>query len=337
MSFIKGKQNLYSIISNSVIKQIQTIQQKNILSNPNFKLYDTVSNPNSFNDPSNNPNSFNDPSNNPNSFNGMPTSLIVTSSLNIDCGDVVNCYNCMKMFGITDDNLTGNNYSKNIDLINNIRNNQCAGSCSCNIQKIDLSDTMIFAVGYSINGDSSDVTDITNNIIQEMTTYNSSSKSTSNWLYSFLGVPGITYGTAPDAGVVAKNINDSMKRVVKNITLLFNQTINQLLTSVQILEIRGTGIQIKNLSLSTVQNITMSAIQNDNCRGGMCIDDDLSSIVNNLVSTLSTSIQGSFSTSWQYAYQQNKALIIGAIIFIPLLIGLYLFLIFKKAATKKSG
>lgn len=315
MSFIKGKQNLYSTVSNSIIQQIKTIHEKNIKSNPSFKLYDQ--------------------SYQSNTINGMPTTLLVTSVANIECGDPVNCYNCMKLFGITDNTLI--NYNKNLNTINDIRNNQCFGLCSCNVQNINLSNTLVFAVGYNINGSDIDTQDIYNNTINELTHYNSTSTSTTSWLNSFLGVPGVTYGTHPDPGVVEKEVHDDMTRLVDNITLIFNQTINQLLSSSQTLEIKGTGIQIKNLSITTIQNATLSAIENNNCVGGTCIDDTMANIVNTLITTLSNSIQTGFDSSWKYAYEQNKNLLIGAAIFIPLLIILYVFLLFKKAASKKSS
>ena len=320
MSFIKGKQNLYSIISNSIIKHVKNKQNDFLLS----KLK-----------------SFPDSGT---KYKGMPTNLIVISSLNVNCGESDECYKCMKIFGVTDDNLTGDNYLKNKESIDKIRNNQCLGSCTCNIENISLSDTLIFDIGYTINGTDDDNNSIVADITNEMTTYSTddSSSTSRNWLPLLLGllpVPGsavfgAAFVLAGGSDTVTNKIKDDMTRVVTNINLVFNQTINQLLTSIQIVEIQGTGIQVKNVSLSTIQNAILTATLSASCTDGSCIDNDLTNITNTLITSLLEGISTTFNSSLQYAYDQNKTLIIGTIIFLVTIICLYIFLIIKKAIHK---
>ena len=325
MSFIKGKQNIYSIISNSIVKNIQTTQNNYIRSIASSQL-----------------GVFPDSGQN---YKGMPTNLIVISSINANCGESQECSNCMKIFGITDNNLQGDNYLENKDKIDKIRNNQCLGSCTCNIQHINTSNTFVFSVGYSIDGNDATTNSITENIIKEMQTYDSSTASTTsrNWLPALLGIAdlglglgGLGYVLSGNSDTITNKIKDQMSRVVNSISMVFNQTINQLLTSVQTLEIQGTGIQIKNVSISTVQNAVLSAIENSTCTENTCINNDLSDITNTLINTLLTGISTDFLNVWKYAYEQNKTLIYATIIFLVVIIAIYIILIFKKASQKKG-
>ena len=322
MSYIQGKKNIYSLISSSIINHIKSQSLNNTL----LKNKDSIE--------------LEDSTSNQQLFVSQPKTLIANSEINLNCGDTPNCLTCLKNNNITDDMLKGDNYKQNIDVINKLQNTNCDAVCSCNIKNVNLSSNLLFSVGVNINSQAIDSQKIANDIYSRISTRQSSSSSkteaNNSYYWLLLGAPGLL-GLQPD--IDQNSITESLKKTVYNISQLYSNTINQLITSSQTIILSGTGIKAKNISLTTVQNIVMNASQ-QNCSGTdpnaglVCVDNQISDITNQLMTSAIKSMQ--YGTSiLSYTYQQNKTLI-------WLLIGLftgslilYLYLVIRKSLKKK--
>ena len=226
------------------------------------------------------------------------------------------------------------NYMKNIDAINKVRDTNCSGLCSCNFTNVSLSTNLLFTTGVNVNLTDTDTEKIYENIKLSQTNVDksgSSSEST-NWLPALLGVPGIIY--AVENPTISKDAEINMKKVISNISLLYANTINQLITSSQELVVKGTGIKVHNISLESIQDITMTASQK-NCGSGDCLLNNLNDLTNNLMSDLQKDITNKIKSSFAGAFDKNKNLIIGGGIFVFLTMLLWFFLLFKRASSKK--
>ena len=129
-------------------------------------------------------------------------------------------------------------------------------------------------------------------------------------------------------------IQKDVMRAVQQISTLYVNTINQLITSSQEITLKGTGIKVHNISMKSVEDIVMTASQK-NCNDNSCIDDSISNIINSLMSQLNNNITSQVSSMFSSAFQKNKKLIIYSIMFISVIVLMWLFLLLKKAATKK--
>lgn len=313
MSYLQGKKNLYSLISSTVInyiKDTKSMNNKLLKSSPDGQV-----------------------------FLGIPNNLVSSTTLFANCGnesDPKECTKCLNTFGISDDMLQGDKYTENIDTINKYRKNECFGVCSCNITNVSLSTNLIFSTGVNINSTDLNNQDLMDQVKTALTTVNKSESSSKsyNWLYSLLGAGGAIYAATNPTNY--KDIEETVKKVVTNMTMLYSNTINQLITSSQEVVIQGTGVLVHNISMESVQNITMTASQQDCGTGGDCMISNLNNLTNQLMSSLTDAISQTFTGMFTYAFEQNKTLIIAASIFIAGTLFLWVFLLFKKAGTKKN-
>lgn len=321
MSYIQGKKNLYSLISSSIINHIKSQSLNNTL----LKNKDYVE--------------IEDSNANNQLFVSQPKSLIANSEINLNCGDTNNCLACLKNNNISDDMLKKDNYKQNIDVINNLQQTKCDAVCSCNIKNVNLSSNLLFSVGVNINSQAIDSQKIANDIYSRISTRQSSTSSNTetnnSYYWLLLGTPGLL-GLHPD--INQTSITESLNKTVYNISQLYSDTINQLITSSQTITLSGTGIKAKNISLSTVQNIVMNASQ-QNCSGSdpnsglICVDSQINDITNQLMSSAIKSMQ--YGTSiLTYTYEQNKNLIWSLLFLFVGSIILYVYLLIHKALKK---
>jgi hypothetical protein len=313
MSYLQGKKNLYSLISSSVINYIKDTKSMNnelLKSSPNGQV-----------------------------FLGIPNNLVSSTTLFANCGNdstPKECTKCLNTFDITDDMLQGDKYTENIDVINKLRKNECFGVCSCNVTSVSLSTNLIFSTGVNINSTDLNNQDLMDQVKSSLTSVNKSESSSKsyNWLYSLLGAGGAIYSATNPTNY--NDIEDTVKKIVTNMTMLYSNTINQLITSSQEVVIQGTGIRINNISMESIQNITMTASQQDCGPDGKCMVSNINDLTNQLMQSMTDAISQTFTGMFSYAFQQNKTLIIAASVFITGTLFLWVFLLFKKAALKKN-
>ena len=342
MSFIKGKKNLYSLINNSIINHIQKKSLNNTLLKDKNKVKI-----NQINDQSNQP-VYSDPSV-PTLFISQPKNLISNSNINIDCDNSGKCLQCIiNNTSLTSDMLVGDNYNKNIDIINNERNGECASVCKCDISYVNLETNLLFSVGVNINFTKNDSKTVTDSIISNLTTRTASSSSSSsynpNYFWLLLGVfdggllPGLLLALTTGSDSTTNTISENINKTVYNISQLYLNSINQLISSSQTIQLYGTGIKAKNISLSSLQDITMSASES-NCSDSSgdtslnCIDGQVSDITNSLMSIALTSLNYSEGLL-SYMYNQNKTIIWVLLTIVVVFLFLYVFLLIKKALKK---
>lgn len=334
MSYLEGRKNVFSLISACIIKNIKNNYAIN------NKLEKDLKN-----------NLKQDTQSNPSIFLSTPKNLVSTSLLTVNCGNSPSnsrCLECMKQYKITDAMLTGDNYMKNIDIINNVRNNQCFGLCSCEFSNINLTSNLMFTTGSSINGEDLDTASISKDVTDSMASYNKSESSGKeyNWLYSVLGgaagaivgPEGAVAGAAIGAGIAAldptytKQIEENVKSAVSNMSMLYANTINQLISSSREITVKGVGIKVHNISISSVENIVMVATQSNCGQDNTCVSTNIDNITNSLMGGLQDFITTSFESQFTYAFEQNKTLIIYAGVFIVGTLLIYFYLLFKRAS-----
>ncbi len=329
MSYLEGRKNIYSIISNEVVNYIKDelslnkqlnkyTQNGQITLEKDMYVFDTRTQP----------------------FTGIPQNLVTSTSLYTECGNDdngVQCIECLKKFDITDADLLPNNYENNIEKINYIKNNQCSGACSCNISNVSLSSHLIFTTGVNINAEDISVNDIYTNVYESMTSLNrndSTEKSKNWWLTVFGGSRNIDPRFRDATITVSKNVEQEIKKVISNIGVMYAQSINQLITNSQQVVVKGTGIKVHNISIKSLNDITFSA-SISSCGGEDCVVRSLNDITNSFISEIQENISSQFIDMFKYAFEENKKLIIAAAIFIGLFICIWVFLIFKKATSNK--
>lgn len=340
MSYLEGRKNLYSIISNQVIKHIKDIfsdneKLKDYAKNGNISLEKDFS--------SDLQNSV---------FTGIPQNLVTSTTIYSDCGNDDNgiyCIDCLKKFDITDNDLSPNNYANNIEKINNIKNNQCSGACSCNISNVSLSSHLIFTTGVNINAADINTNEVYKGVKDALTSVdkNISRTESVNWLWGLCGLVG-TVATAGIGAVAAGagiagaaanpeigiEVEEKIKKVISNMSAMYSQTINQLITNSQNLVVKGTGIKVHNISIKSLNDIVLSASISD-CRGGDCIMASLNSITSDFISEIQKDISFQIKDMFKYAFKQNMNLIFAGGIFITVTMLLWFFLLFKKATSPK--
>ena len=323
MSYIEGRKNILSIISNSVLKNIL---EKNTL---NSKLLKEK-----------NINNLQD-GDNTSIFFGMPNNLSLNTTISVTCGDSIKCKNCLD-----------NNQYKTPEDIKKLQETDCFGLCSCNISNVNLLSNLLFSTGINVNLDNTTTNNIYSDIKDTMSNLSLSETTTTqtNWLTTILVGTGIGIlggGLAGGflGGIITKDMTDKLfnsvdsnfTSVIKSISILYNQSINQLIVSSQILELQGSGIKVHNISLQTLQDINMAAIQNSCSVPNSCIINQIDTITNAFMASLiSNEVNSSFVNLFTNAFQQNKKLIIYTVVFILSFILLYIYFIIKKALSKKS-
>jgi hypothetical protein len=335
MSYLIGRENLFSTISNAVVNHIKKTTAANdkmvkYASNGILSLQATDST-------------------NP-VFAGIPTNLVTNASLYADCGNSdkgEKCIECMKTFGITDDDLLGDNYLKNMDTIKSIKDNECFGSCSCNVSNVSLSSHLIFTTGVNINSRDMDTNEIYESVNKSLTTVKKDETKTDsevNWMWLLCGlapVPGSAVFGLAASGVFDKptttiNMELDIKKVIANMSIMYSQTINQLITTSQEFVIKGTGIKVHNISIQSLNDITMSASLSDcNNNDDGCVYNSLNSVTNKIMNEISNNITYEVTGMIKYAFDKNKNIIIAGGSFILITLFLWFFLLFKKAASKK--
>lgn len=314
MSFLIGKSNLASIISKNMIQYTRD----------NFSLTNSSM---------------------PSVYTTMPTNLISTSTIKINCGNNDQCLRCLQ-----NQNIDIDNYVNNIDIIDNTRNNICSSVCSCNIDNIDLDNSLVFLVGTSINYTDQDKQNISNNIRDELTNVTSSEsseKESPNWTATVMGggagailggPEGLIAGAAVGAigtgldyafnPVYNKTISENVQNTISNVSESFQNTINQMISSAQELKLDGTGIKVKNVSLKSIQDITMKSSQ---------VNSALNNLTNSISDTISdpnNAVQKTTQNMLSYIWEQNKNLVITMGIVVGLVFIIWIYLEIKTALKK---
>lgn len=322
MSFLQGKKNLYSLITNRIIdnirkKKTMNDKLKNMYNNNILKVTDN-------------------PDNGSVIF-GTPTNLVTETSINLECGDEIQCKNCIiNNSNMSVDDLSPSNYTKNISQINNLRDNECFGVCSCKLSYINLSTDLVFATGININGQDIDNQEISKNVVNDITSANKTDSQSSthpSWYWALCGLPGALYAaTSTSYNDIEKNVNQS----VSNISLLFINSINQLISSSQSITIKGSGIKVHNISLKSIQDIVMTASQSNCSPNGAtipstCVSTSIENLTNSLLDKMTGEMTQSAQSMFSYAFKQNSTLIYGSIVFIAGSLILYLYLIIKRS------
>lgn len=318
--FINAKKNILYVINNAVLSEIKSQSLNKNLIKQNIKNLG-ISSPDI---------------NSNNTTNSLPNSLISTSLMLVNCGSN-DCMSCISSNTNLDVNTMMKDYEKNIDKINKARNGVCKGLCNCTIQNVNLLKNLIFAVNTSIDG----INDITtNNILKKaqdsISSMSKSVKTSSEspspywWL---LGVgPGIIASSFPTKYDIT--INQDAKSFVKNMYESYRQHINQSIYSSQTMVLEGSGIEVKNVSLGSIQNVVLQSILS-NCPNSTCNGDNLNNIADNIIGKINNQISDSISGMFLGAFNENKPLLIGAGVFISIIIIIYITSIFRKAIQKK--
>lgn len=314
MSFLKGKSNLSAIISKNMIQYTKD----------NFSL-----------------NSSNNPLN---VYTTMPTNLISTSTLKINCGNTSQCSTCLK-----NNNIDIDDY--NIDIMNKTRDNECFSVCSCKLTNIDLENNLVFLVGTSINYTAKDRENIASNIrndIMSVSKTESSEKESINWTNAVLAsgagaILGGPTGALASAAISAigtglddyfnpvynSTISENVSSTISNVSESFQNTINQLISSSQDFTIEGTGIKVKNVSLQSLQDITMKSSQ---------VNSTLNNLTNSISDTISdpkNAVSKTTISMLDYIWEQNKKLVITMAVVFILLFVIWIYLEIKTVLKKK--
>ena len=330
MSFIQGKKNIYAIISNEVIKHYISPKSLN-------KSFDT-----------NSVDVLTDTSPTGTLDVTIPKNLISHVSLDIK-NNSNQCLICLNNNKVTDTGyITPQDYKSKLNTINTLRNGVCKGVCTNDIQNINLSTNLLFSTSASINGiDGATVSKINSAVHERLSSLekNTTSTSSHNYLWLLLGlvdpVGGLLAGSIATAssGSTNNTIDEDINTSVYNISQVYSNTINQLISSSQTLTIVGSGVKVKNISLSSLQDITMNASQTNcsdsgNYSDAKCIDNSISNITNTLLSRAFTNITNVSTSLFGYAFQQNKKLIFVVLGFLALSLFIFVFLLIKRALKK---
>ena len=330
MSFIQGKKNIYAIISNEVIKHYINPQSIN-------KSFDTQS-----------VDVLKDTSPPPTLDVTIPKNLISHVSLDIK-NNSNQCLICLNNNKVTTTGyITPQDYKSNLNKINTLRNGICKGVCTNDIQNINLSTNLLFSTSASINGiDGETVSHITSAVNDRLSSLekNTTSNTSHNYLWLLLGlvdpVNGLAAGITGSvlSGSTTNTINENINTSVYNISQVYSNTINQLISSAQTLTIIGSGVKVKNISLSSLQDITMNASQTNcsdsgNYSDAQCINNSISDITNTLLTNAFNNIANVSTSLLGYAYQQNKTLIFVILGFLALSLFIFVFLLIKRTLKK---
>jgi hypothetical protein len=310
MSYLKGRGNIYSIITNSISDELKKTSDEELLYGINEQTSQNIYK------------------------RSMPSTLVNMSLVKINCGNGnKECIKCLTSYGLTFSDLIGKNYLKNIDIIEDLRNNKCFGACSCIIENVNLTNSLTYSIGYDINGSNIDENAVYNKVRDEISSGSSSTSTSSskNWLPSLLGVPGVIFSDVTPT--ISTDVESSLKKIISSISITYKQTITQLISTSQVFEIQGTGVKVKNVSITNLQDAVLTAIES-NCEKSKCAIKDINSVTNSLIETLTDNINKGFTSSFEYVYDQNKNLIWGTLIFIAVIMLLYFYLLFKGALKK---
>jgi len=136
----------------------------------------------------------------------------------------------------------------------------------------------------------------------------------------------------------SNELNSHFEKMITDVSWNYQQSINQLLVTTQIMQIKGTGIKVKNVSIQNLQNAVLTAIET-NCTNNVddCAVSALNTITSHVLSGkdgLVNNINTTFEGTFKYAFKQNKSLIWGTAIFIIMTGLIYVFLLFKRAAKQ---
>lgn len=354
--FVTGKRNIYSFLSNAIIEQLKldSINDINALlvkeSNTKTPLLQNAATG----------------SNTSYRSNSMPTSLLNVSLVNVNCGNNNGeCLSCLLKNGVAEDEIS--------DRMNKVRKENCFGVCSCSIENVDMNNTLLFSSNHVVN----DVTDsfvervkktMHSQILDASSQMTSTSTKRWGWAGAIFGgaalgaLGALTVATGGAAGAAlaggvagaevggaaavlgdlfgkdtTNTLNSHFEKLITDVSWNYQQSINQLLVTTQVMKIKGTGIKVRNISIQNLQNAVLTAIET-NCANNYdsCAISSLNTITsrvlsgkNGLVNNINTTFEGSF----KYAFKKNKSLIWGTAIFIIMTGLIYVFLLFKRAAT----
>lgn len=290
MSYLIGRQTIYSIISNNVLDYITS----------NFSENQRLKNKNI-------------------SDISVPTSLISSSSLLVECGSE-SCEKCRLK------------YPDDIDL--------CDGLCKCSITNTSIDTSLYFKTTMSINMKDIDVNVISESVQEEMINYESSitSSTNPNWKNAIMGiipgqggsllggVSGLFSGLVNRQPEITNDIKSELTSAITSIAFEYSQSINQIITSSQDIQISGSGVKVHNVSLDMLNDITMKASINNSLNA-------IDSITNTFMDDIQEEISQEFSSVFQSAFDDNKQLIISGGLFIICVITLWIILVIKKSLS----
>jgi hypothetical protein len=298
MSYLKGRKNIYSIITNSIAEDLKTKSDSNLMLNLNEsnKKYNK----------------------------STPSTLINLSLIKINCGNGnKECFNCLTSYGLNNSDLEESNYLKNLKVIDELRSNKCFGVCSCILENLNLSNVLSYSIGYDINDSNIDTDSIFKKIKDKIVNGSSNINLFGPGSYSDVSSTAVT------------DQESSLKKIINSISLTYKETIKQILSTSQIFEIAGTGLKIKNVSITNLQDAVLTALES-NCGKNDCPVKNINDITNSFISTLTSNINTGFKSSFALAYEQNKYLIWGSILFLIVILLLYFYLLIKRSLVKRS-
>lgn len=353
MSFINLRSNIFSLISNEFISELrkqskqqqeQQRQQRNL--STDFTFANTIN------------------ANNISYDLSRPKNLASTSNININCTDNNNnCKLCLEnIAGISIEKL--NNYIDNKNEIEQAKVDKCSGICTCEISNIDINTNLLFTVGTNINFTDEINTTISKKIVSDITTGGTDINKTTTynnnwWALAGVGIAGAAFtggasiaaalaaGTAGATGAIGYeatskdyvDIEKNVKNVVQRMSSLYTNSINQLITSSQVLQIEGTGVKVHNVSIQSIQNILMKAAQincssDNNIDPENCISNSLTDLTNSIMKRMVNEMQSTQESLLKSVWNANKKIIYISVGFFGVLFILYIYLIIKKALSK---
>jgi hypothetical protein len=246
----------------------------------------------------------------------------IFSEIDVNCGTSF-CKKCLQTFCTDPDNKCCSDgftydFSESACFANknNIppkkvkRPSPCFGLCSCVISNIDMNTSILWDTTKQIN--SNDIQSAMNQIIKEVK-QNMTNK----------------YGET--------NTKNDYDKVITNIVTQLNnrndQIIQQMLSSSQIIKIKGAGVTLNKINMDITINAIMKAISDICSSETLCgINSIIQEDMDIIQKKVTKNVQSSFSFVWQKI--KNYALL--ALIFFIVTITLYVFLLIFKALRSKK-
>jgi len=227
----------------------------------------------------------------------QPTVNVVNNFI-VDCKDPAGyCKKCLLQF-FSEDQITGQNYIDNLPLIKEVRGGICSSFCTCNINNVDMSNTVSWSTEQSINTNMIDVKKIANEVVEQLTE---------------------RYGKTN----TSDRTNTNVTNIITSISSSQVQNINRLLTSNQTLYIVGTGSNVSNVSMTVVINAVMKAIATVCKDTGSC---DIDQIISDQMQSLRVQAETKATIDTE---EDNKkkmilaSIVIGVLIFYIIAVALY--------------
>jgi hypothetical protein len=224
---------------------------------------------------------------------------------NISCGGT-DCSKCVKSF--VNEKIIENPTPEEVELIKYITVENCAGSCVCNIDNVNVSENILLDESATIKPSSFDLAKMAKQIQDSM---------------------NAKYGSTSD------EFGINVTKILTSINIKTTQNISQSVIVVSVVESKGGGVNMKNVTTKSVTNAVMNAIAESCSKPGTCPINLLNNLVNSdmekIQEEVDKDITGGFSNVWKHI---KKDVIIAGIIMGSLLLLIISLLVFR---AYKSG